>query len=501
MTGPVSARLRELCEETITQLDAGPERSAVESVYDRLGQPLRLAVAGPVSSGKSTLVNALLGQRVAPVGAGETTRVVTWYRYGVEDRATVHLRDGRQLPLAIEGGRLARDLPRRPDEIDRVVVDLSNHRLANLQVVDTPGLNTTSDDLETASLRLLGVPAGPETEATSRAVGQVDALVFLLPHARARDVEVLEAAARLLGGTALSGINTVGVLSRIDRLAGEDEDPWPGAHRIADRLAGQLRSSVATVTPVIGLLAETAACGSFTESEAGAIRKLAAVDAATRADVLADATEFLTSPKVPLDEPTRRRLFDRLALFGLKVACDAAESGTDTASGLVAVLRETSGFAALMATIERRLLARAGLLTAHVALAELRRLSYGGATGPNARALGALRDPLERVELDSELHRLRLLDCLSQVYRGDLRLPQELADALQRFALGTTPEERLGLEAGANGVIDRAMTVSSQWVSASNDARRSPAERSAARAVRTALELLVSELEDARGAS
>ena len=226
----------------------------------------------------------------------------------------------------------------------------------------------------------------------------------------------------------------------------------PGPARIGPPIdwPASSRSSVATVTPVIGLLAETAACGSFTESEAGAIRKLAAVDAATRADVLADATEFLTSPKVPLDEPTRRRLFDRLALFGLKVACDAAESGTDTASGLVAVLQETSGFAALMATIERRLLARAGLLTAHVALAELRRLSYGGATGPNARALGALRDPLERVELDSELHRLRLLDCLSQVYRGDLRLPQELADALQRFALGTTPEERLGLEAGAD---------------------------------------------------
>ena len=237
-----------------------------------------------------------------------------------------------------------------------MVVDLSNNRLANLQVVDTPGLNTTSDDLETASLRLLGVPEGPETEATSRAVGQVDALVFLLPHARARDVEVLEAAARLLGGRRCRAstpsvccpasigwpvkTRTPGPCASDRRSTGRSA-AFVGGHRHAgDRTAGRDRR-----------------LWLFTESEAGAIRKLAAVDAATRADVLADATEFLTSAKVPLDEPTRRRLFDRLALFGLKVACDAAESGTNTASGLVAVLQETSGFAALMATIERRLLA------------------------------------------------------------------------------------------------------------------------------------------------
>jgi hypothetical protein len=82
------------------------------------------------------------------------------YRYGVEDRATVHLRDGQVLPLPIEHGRLPRDLLAVWRRSTGSWWILSNERLKNLQVVDTPGLNTTSDKLEGASLLLLGVPDG-----------------------------------------------------------------------------------------------------------------------------------------------------------------------------------------------------------------------------------------------------------------------------------------------------------------------------------------------------
>ena len=52
------------------------------AVRDRLDEPLRVAVAGRVKSGKSTLLNALVGERLAPTDAGECTRIVTWYRDG-----------------------------------------------------------------------------------------------------------------------------------------------------------------------------------------------------------------------------------------------------------------------------------------------------------------------------------------------------------------------------------------------------------------------------------
>ena len=56
---------------------ARPElQPTVYSVIAGLGEPRRLAIAGRVKAGKSTLVNALVGRMVAPTRAGECTKVV-----------------------------------------------------------------------------------------------------------------------------------------------------------------------------------------------------------------------------------------------------------------------------------------------------------------------------------------------------------------------------------------------------------------------------------------
>ena len=80
----------------------------------RLDEPLRVAIAGKVKAGKSTLLNALVGEQVAPTDAGECTRVVTWYRDGTTPRIVLHPRTGT--PPAAAGAparRRAGDRPRR----------------------------------------------------------------------------------------------------------------------------------------------------------------------------------------------------------------------------------------------------------------------------------------------------------------------------------------------------------------------------------------------------
>src|SRR6188508_3891802 len=102
--GPLSARVATLCDEIVARV--GPEvADQVQQVGDRLAEPLRVAIAGRLKAGKSTLVNALIGRRVAPTAVGECTRVVTRFRYGTVDRVDVVRRDGTRtsLPLSDDG--------------------------------------------------------------------------------------------------------------------------------------------------------------------------------------------------------------------------------------------------------------------------------------------------------------------------------------------------------------------------------------------------------------
>ena len=78
---------------------------------DRLDEPLRLALAGSLKAGKSTLLNALVGQDIAPTDATECTRVVTWYRRGVNPKVTAHYDGDRSagIPVLRRNGHLTFD--------------------------------------------------------------------------------------------------------------------------------------------------------------------------------------------------------------------------------------------------------------------------------------------------------------------------------------------------------------------------------------------------------
>ena len=63
---------------------------------------MRIALAGTLKAGKSTLVNALVGDTIAPTDATEATRIVTWFRHGPTPKVTANHRGGRQsnVPMA-----------------------------------------------------------------------------------------------------------------------------------------------------------------------------------------------------------------------------------------------------------------------------------------------------------------------------------------------------------------------------------------------------------------
>src|SRR5512134_813961 len=114
----------------------------VRAVRRRLQGPLRVAIAGRVKAGKSTLLNALVGERLAPTDAGECTRIVTWYQDGHTYRVDVYPRDRppRQARFTRDEGVLEIDLSGDPPEsIDQLVVTWPSRALRRATLIDTPG--------------------------------------------------------------------------------------------------------------------------------------------------------------------------------------------------------------------------------------------------------------------------------------------------------------------------------------------------------------------------
>ena len=63
-----TAELLDLAQSEFDEPEAVAELNAIRA---RLDEPLRVAIAGKVKAGKSTLLNALVGELLAPTDTGE----------------------------------------------------------------------------------------------------------------------------------------------------------------------------------------------------------------------------------------------------------------------------------------------------------------------------------------------------------------------------------------------------------------------------------------------
>src|ERR1700744_2117581 len=87
--GPdLSSVARRLLRRAIEAYQDSPRTQRwLDAELDRIDAPLRVAIAGKVKAGKSTLLNAMVGEMVAATDAAECTKLVTWYQYAASPRA------------------------------------------------------------------------------------------------------------------------------------------------------------------------------------------------------------------------------------------------------------------------------------------------------------------------------------------------------------------------------------------------------------------------------
>ena len=410
----------------------------VRAQLDRLDEPLRVAIAGKVKAGKSTLLNALVGEQVAPTDAGECTKVVTWYRDGSVPRIVLHPHEGlpRPLPVQRRDGALVVDLHGTPAaDVDRLVVDWPSQSLRAATLVDTPGIASTSTEVSQRTVAFLD----PDDESPTEA----DAVVYLMKHLHAADAEFLESF-RDPGVARATAVGTVAVISRADEIGGGRVDAMFSARGIAARYAADpaVRGLCQDVVAVAGLLAQTGR--TLRHAEYSALAELAAVPREELDDALLSVDRFRAAGAAggPSTE-VRDRLVRRFGMFGLRLGTSLVRQGSTSPDALATELVGRSGLTELQDVLHARFTGRRDLLKARSALLAVEHLLRGGDRG------GPLARELERILAGAhEFTELRLLGALRA---GTTGLPRALVTDAERLLGdgGGTPAARLGLPPGA----------------------------------------------------
>ncbi|WP_299570240.1 dynamin family protein [uncultured Williamsia sp.] len=401
----------------------------------RLDEPLRIALAGSLKAGKSTLLNALVGQDIAPTDATECTRVVTWYRQGATPTVTATYDENRttSIPVLRPGGRLTFDFGTlTSDRVSRLDVTWPASALRSTTIIDTPGTASLSREVSAQTVDML-TPEDAESGA--------DAVVYLLRTLSAADTTMLGRINESIGRES-GPLGVVGVVSRADEIGAGRMDAMMSARDVAARFAGELERTglCQAVVPVAGLVA--LAARTMREVEYRALVTLAGV-APDDLDLAMLSVDRFASPTtdLPVSPEVRAGLLDRFGMFGIRLSVTLIRLGTPDSPTLAAELVERSGLDELRSVIDVQFGQRAEQLKSHSALVAVGRILA------DSRAAGAtdLRHDAERMLAD--VHGFAELRLLGRLRSGRIHLPEEHLADLTRIVggMGTDPAIRLGL--------------------------------------------------------
>ncbi|MGO1544513.1 MAG: dynamin family protein [Gulosibacter sp.] len=409
----------------------------LDELNARLQQPLRVALVGSVKAGKSTLLNGLLGERLAPTDSRESTRVVTWYHYGKTPTVRARLTDGRtvSIPAKRQPDRHELDLQGlAPEDCDRLDVTWPAPGIQGITLIDTPGISSISQEISDETNRFLLPQQG--------AAG-ADAVVYLLRALHESDIRYLQALdARTRHGSA--SIGSIGVLSRADELGSGRLTAMLSINQAVERLRNHpdLQGVCETIVPLAGLMGMGAM--TLRQSDFAVLRDLASLTPADTDRLMVSAELFITAKGDALPaERTRVELVDRFGMYGIRIAIAVIRGGINDASDLAAEMLRRSGLDELRRVIDVHFRQRQDELKAHSIVHALHRLLRQKPV-PGAEELLVMAD-----EHMSQTHTFIEMQLLGHIAGGQIQLGSALVAELERLVggHGASVQTRLGFDA------------------------------------------------------
>lgn len=139
-------------------------KQKLTKLQQRAKEPMKVAITGQFSSGKSTFLNALLSQDILPTGITPVTSKVNYIRYGDELKVKVRYKDGVEEFHNVEDIARFTDQRGSVEEIEYLTLYAPLEILKDIVFVDTPGLNSQ---------------AKTDTTTTQRVLQEVDGIIWL----------------------------------------------------------------------------------------------------------------------------------------------------------------------------------------------------------------------------------------------------------------------------------------------------------------------------------
>lgn len=245
-----------IIEKFLQFIDSSPWRNLysiqLQQLINGIDEPCRLAIAGRVKAGKSSLVNTLLGGDFAKVGVTETTATINIFKYGNPPDSDFPIQccyvDGHNEWVSktfldsLQG--TSEDSLTKVSEIKHLVYFINDARLQDIILIDTPGTNAVVDEHQNQTELYFGLRRRHNSE-TIELTNSADAVIYLLGEvAHESNQDFLSNLNETLGQRA--NINTLGIMSQIDL---SDDRLYNKKERAID-LQRRLSNYISSVVPI-----------------------------------------------------------------------------------------------------------------------------------------------------------------------------------------------------------------------------------------------------------